>query len=160
MILKSEHCPWSVEVDGADLVVRNIVANTLSAAITTAAIMVSPESGLRTRGNLGLLGCALPIRSLEASTRLSPLAFKGPHFPWFIPVKVWREADGEDSALLLEKGLIDNGPDVLKYPTHALDLTVAGRRHFAPEIPLIKIADDFELSGLSYRIVGGAQWIS
>jgi hypothetical protein len=148
--------PWTALVDGDDIVVRNIIATCFGGG-HDAGDNGQTESGVHNDGrDPSLLGVALPIRSLERATAGSPLAFPRAHIPWLIKVKVWKESDGEDTAIICAQ--IDNGPDVLKYPTHALDLTVAGAHHFAPSIPLHDLANEFELSGLSYRIVGAAQY--
>jgi len=104
------------------------------------------------------MGVSLPIRSTEAATRNSPLAFCGPHIPWLTPVKVWREADGEQTAVICI--LIDNGPDVLQYPDHALDLNPNVVLHFVPGYDPKKVADDWSEAGFSYRVVGGAKYVS
>jgi hypothetical protein len=158
MILKTQHCPWSVVVDGDDLVIRNITATCFGGAYDRGD-NGQTESGVMNDGrDYNLMGCALPIRSVEAATMLSPLAFRGQHVPWGTIVKVWREAFGEGEAI--EVKLIDNGPDVERFPSHALDLTEAAAAHFAPTVPRYKLANDFEMQGLSYRIVGGAAFIS
>lgn len=153
--------PWNFTVDSDDLVVRNIKATCFGGKFdsgdngqTESGVM---NNGFPTEGAYPV-GCALPIRSTEAATRDSPLAFKGPHIPWKTEVRVWRESDGEDTALLTI--LLDNGPDVSKYPTHALDLNPNAALHFSPNFDPRKIADDWSMDGMSYRIVGGAKYIS
>lgn len=158
MILKTPHCPWFAVVDGDDLVVRHIMATAFGGGYD-AGDNGETESGVMNDGrDPKLLGCALPIRSTEEATRLSPLAFKGPHIPWNTKVRVWRDADGEDKGI--ECLLIDNGPDVLKYPTHALDLTVAAAMCFGPAMPARQIANRWGAVGMSYRILDGARWVS
>jgi hypothetical protein len=148
--------PWVVEVDGPDLVVRGIRATCFGGGFDTGDDGQT-ESGVMNDGrNPSLLGVALPIRSIEASTRPSPLAFPGKHIPWLTPVTVWLEANGEQSAIRCI--LIDDGPDVLQYPDHALDLTVAAASHFAPGFPIKRLANEWSGRGFSYRIVGGAQY--
>ncbi|EDY16699.1 hypothetical protein CfE428DRAFT_5812 [Chthoniobacter flavus Ellin428] len=154
--LKSPHCPWLVEIDGEDLVVRNIIATCFGGAHDSGD-NGETESGVMNDGrNPDLFGCALPIRSIEAATVLSPLAFKGPHIPWETLVRVWREATGEGNSITVR--LIDNGPDVLHYPTHALDLTEAAAAHFRRDIPRDRLANEFEEPGFSYRILGAAPY--
>lgn len=150
--------PWTAAIDGADLVVRNIRATCFGGAYDDGD-NGQTESGIFNDGsNPHLMGVALPIRSLERATRNSPLAFKGAHIPWFSVVMVWREAEGESTAVHCI--LIDNGPDVSKYPTHALDLNPPAALHFSPDFDPKKIANDWSGSGFSYRIIGGAKWIS
>jgi hypothetical protein len=159
--IQSDGIPWVVLVDGNDLVVRNIRATCFGGQFDSGDDGQT-ESGVPNHGfptaDAYPMGVALPIRSTEAATRNSPLAFKGPHIPWKTVVKVWREADGEESAV--ECVLIDNGPDVSKYPSHALDLNPNVALHFAPDFDPKKIADQWSADGFSYRIVGGAQYVS
>ena len=159
--LQSPGIPWVVIVDGDDLVVRNILATCFGGAFDSGDDGET-ESGVPNHhypiAGAYPMGVALPIRSAEAATRNSPLAFKGPHIPWLTRVKVWREADGEQTAVTCI--LIDNGPDVSRFPSHALDLNPNVALHFAPEFDPKKVADQWSEAGLSYRIVGGAQYIS
>lgn len=150
--------PWTAEVDGEDLVVRNIKATCFGGA-DDAGDNGETESGIMNNGSdPKLMGVALPIRSTEAATRNSPLAFKGPHIPWRTPVRVWREKDGEAAALTCI--LIDNGPRVSEYPTHALDLNPPAALYFSPDFDPKEVANKWGGDGFSYRIIGGAKWIS
>lgn len=159
-VLSSSAVPWTVAVDGADLVVNNIIATCFGGG-NDAGDNGQTESGVMNDGsNPNLLGVALPIRSAEAATAGSPLAFKGPHIPWGTLVKVWRTASGERTAVLATAGVIDNGPDTLQFPTHGIDLTVAMAAQFAPSIPVADLANDWSEDGFSYRILGGAAFVS
>jgi hypothetical protein len=159
--IKSEGIPWEVVVDGDDLVVRNIYATCFGGKFDTGD-NGETESGVMNNGfptaGADPMGVALPIRSTEAATRNSPLAFPGPHIPWQTVVKVWREEEGEESAV--DCILIDNGPDVSNYPSHALDLNPNVALHFAPDFDPKKLANQWSSGGFSYRIVGGAAYIS
>ena len=156
--LTSAHVPWVVTVDGDDLVVRNIVATCFGGAYDQGD-NGQTESGILNDGSdPTLMGVALPIRSTEAATRGSPLAFSGPHIPWQTQVNVWKEKDGEETAI--ECILCDNGPDVLVYPTHALDLNPNVAAHFAPLMDPRKLANEWSGMGFSYRILGAAQYVS
>lgn len=153
--------PWNYTVDGDDLVVRNITA-TCFGGMFDSGDNGETESGVPNNG-FPVAGAypravALPIRSTEAATKDSPLAFKGPHIPWGTSVMVWRESDGEGTSQ--EGSLLDNGPDVQEFPTHALDLNPNMALLFAPGFDPKKIADEWSESGFSYRIVGGAKFIS
>ena len=160
-VIQSDGIPWVVRVDGDDLLVRTIHATCFGGKFDTGDTGQT-ESGILNNGfptaDAYPMGVALPIRSTEAATRNSPLAFKGPHIPWKTVVKVWREADGEETAVKCI--LIDNGPDVSKYPSHALDLNPNVALHFAPDFDPKKIANQWSDDGFSYRIVGGANYIS
>lgn len=150
--------PWTVYVDGADLLVSNITATCFGGGHDKGD-SGQTESGVMNDGrDTHLMGVALPIRSTEAATRNSPLAFKGPHIPWGTIVKVWRVADGEESAV--ECRLLDNGPNTLKFSTHALDVTVAVAMHFDPSANPETVANEWMCRGMSYRIVGGALFVS
>lgn len=158
MTIKTSHCPWSVEVDGFDLVIRNVKATCFGGAYD-AGDNGQTESGVINDGrNPRLMGIALPIRSTEAATRLSPLAFKGPHIPWLSICMVWRESEGEDGAIPTQ--LIDNGPNVLEFPSHALDFNPNVALHFSPDFDPKKLANDWSGEGFSVRIIGGARYVS
>lgn len=150
--------PWTAEIDGDDLVVRNIKATCFGGAYD-AGDNGQTESGVMNDGSdPNLMGVALPIRSTEAATKDSPLAFKGPHIPWKTKVIVWR--GDEETAAKIECALLDNGPDVSEYPDHALDVTEAVAAMYSPEIPRNKLANTWSMDGFSYRIIGGAKYIS
>jgi hypothetical protein len=153
--------PWIVQVDGDDLVVRNVLATCFGGEFDSGD-NGETESGVMNHGfptaDAHPMGVALPIRSLEAATRGSPLAFGGAHIPWLTTVKVWLESAGESTAI--ECILIDNGPDVLVYPTHALDLNPNVALHYSPGFDPKRVADHWSGSGFSYRIVGGAKYVS
>lgn len=147
---------FTIEIDGADVVVRNVTVTCFGGDYDTGD-NGETESGVRTRGNPGIMGCALPIRSTEAATRRSPLANAcKPHIPWLTEVHFWGNGIPESDPVICR--LLDNGPDVSRYPTHAGDLTPAAAAKFAPHIPLERIANEFEAT-LSYRIIGGAQYV-
>jgi hypothetical protein len=152
--------PWNFEVDGEDLVVRNIKATCFGGKFDIGD-NGQTESGTMNDGrDPNLMGIALPIRSIEKATRDSPLAFKGPHIPWHTKVKVWLQSEGEESGVIGE--LIDNGPDVSKYPDHALDMNPEMvMRHFPKQgVTLHNAANTWSGSGFCYRIIGGAKYIS
>lgn len=152
--------PWTYEVDGNDLVVRNIIATCFGGAFDSGD-NGQTESGFNNSGDgssqANTFQCALPIRSTEKATACSPLAFNGKHIPWLTKVKVWH---GNDESTAIECFLTDNGPDVLQYPTHALDLNPPAALHFEPSIPIQKIANVWSGDNFSYRIIGGAKYIS
>lgn len=150
--------PWTYTIDGDDLVVRNILATCFGGAFDDGD-NGETESGVMNDGrDPKLMGVALPIRSTEAATCRSPLAFRGKHIPWKTKVRVWKESEGEASGV--DCVLIDNGPDVSEYPTHALDLNPNVALHFSPGFDPEKIANQWGGVGFSYRIVGGAKYVS
>jgi hypothetical protein len=156
-ILSNPHVPWEVEVDGKDLVVRNIKATCFGGKYDKGD-NGQTESGVPNDGKKYRPQCALPIRSIEAATRNSPLAFKGPHIPWLTKVKVWIESEGEGHGVMCE--LTDNGPDISRFPSHALDLNPDTAGLFNHTIPAKDMANKWSHDGMSYRIIGGAQYIS
>ncbi|OYW73216.1 MAG: hypothetical protein B7Z37_22440 [Verrucomicrobia bacterium 12-59-8] len=136
--------PWTPYVDGNDIVVTNIAATCFGGKYDTGD-NGETESGVKNDGSdPNLMGCALP--------------FKGPHIPWKTPVMVWKISEGEQSALKCL--LIDNGPRVSDYPTHALDLNPNAVLHFSPQWNPKTVANTWAQSGFCYRIIGGAQWVS
>jgi hypothetical protein len=155
-ILTGKSSTWFAAIDGDDIVVRKIIATAFGGGHDDGDDGQT-ESGILNDGrNPTLMGCALPIRSSEKATAGSPLAFPGPHIPWGTRVRVWPEADGEDTAITVQ--LIDNGPDQESDPAHALDLTVFAASYFALDIPISRIANDWEATGFSYRILGAAKY--
>ena len=148
--------PWTAEIDGNDLVVRNIKA-TCFGGPHDKGDNGRTESGIRNDGSNQLLLCALPIRSIEPATKASPLAFKGPHIPWRTPVLVWHGSNERGAVACL---LADNGPDVSRFPTHALDLNPEAALKFSPNFDPREIANKWSMDGMSYRIIGGAKYIS
>ena len=107
----------------------------------------------------GLLGCALPIRSIEAATINSPLAFKGPHISWGTLVKFWPLDEDEPAQAVGQNTfpLVDNGPATWTH--HVADLTKFAAAIFAPSMPADKLTDDFEMP-MNVRIIGGAKFVS
>jgi len=148
---------WKFEIDGNDLVVRNITATCFGGKYDLGDNGQTESGVLNHSGFEDTRQCALPIRSVEHATANSPLAFKGPHIPWKTVVKVWREADGEATAI--DTVLTDNGPDTSRFPTHALDLNPAAAHCFS-SLSEKAISNGFMESGMSYRIVGGAKFVS
>lgn len=160
-IVGDGHCPWIVQNDGVDLIVRNVIATCFGGKYDRGDDGQT-ESGWNNTGDgseqANTFQVALPIRSTEAATRESPLAFLGPHIPWLSTVMVWREEDGEESAV--KAILTDNGPDVEEFPTHAVDFNPPLALHFAPNEKIENVANDWSGSGFSYRIVGAAKYAS
>lgn len=104
-------------------------------------------SGVMTRGNPNIMGCALPISTASHSTADSPIAFN-PHIPWGTPVEVeWLSPSGVVGFCV---GLIDNGP--AKSTGNGIDLAIAAARHINPKAT----ASNFEAT-VSVRILGGAK---
>lgn len=148
---------FKIEIDGEDVVVRNVIVTAFGGGHDLGDNGQTESGVLNNGSNPTLLGCALPIRSTERATDQSPLAnFDKPHIPWGTEVLFW--GGHIDEAHAIKTKLIDNGPDVSKYPTHAGDLTVFAAGQFNPLIPVAKMANAFEAI-LSYRIKGGAKYV-
>lgn len=146
---------FKIEFQGNDVIVRNVIVTCFGGG-SDKGDDGKTESGVMNDGSdPNLLGCALPIRSTENATRFSPLAdAQKAHIPWGTIVHFWK---GSDESTGIDTVLIDNGPNVAKYPTHAGDLTVAAAHFFNSTMPLSELANNFE-SILSYRIVNGAKY--
>lgn len=158
---------WTYEIDGADLVVRNVTVTAFGGVqdVLSGADNGETESGVKTAVKVDgvwtdtwVKGCALPIRSIEAATRPSPLAFKGPHLPWKTLVKFWEGAAEPEQLECNTFPLLDNGPNVSRYPTHAADLTKSAAAYFS-DLPKNRLTSDFSMVA-SFRIMDGARWIS
>jgi len=140
--------PWSAWIDGDDIVV-------VSARATCFGGDADPQddgstaSGISTKGNPSLIGCALPLiytgaaKSLLAALGGSPI----PRLPWRTPVEVTEGATGKTITAIL----VDVGP--AKRTGNAIDLTLAAARKFNPNAS----ATNFELQ-CSYRIRGAAKY--
>ena len=152
-------CPWTFTIEGEDILVRNITATCFGGRYDSGD-NGETESGWDDKGDGSIQAntfqVALPIRSTEAATRCSPLAFLGPHIPWGTVVMVWHESEGETTAV--KAILTDNGPDVELFPTHALDTNPPLALYFAPYITLMQIANKWSGTGFSYRIIGAARF--
>jgi hypothetical protein len=160
VVAKSGKVPWSVKVDGKDLVVENVLATCFGGKFdsgddgTTASGVKNdgyPKAGAKP------MGVALPVELSSPKTNNSPIAFKE-QIPWKSGVKVWRITDGEAKAVNCI--LIDNGPNTVRYPSHALDLNPNVALLFAPDYDPKEIANGWSENGFSYRIIGGAQYAS
>jgi hypothetical protein len=162
--------PWTYTIDGNDLLFSGLVTafggieDVLDGSDDGATESGQPTA-IKVNGqwrDTGLLGCALPIRSTEAATVESPLAFKGPHIRWGTLVKFWPVGQAEPE---LQLGLppsaantfplVDNGPE---YSTgHVADLTKFAAAVFAPQMPLDRLTSDFEMK-MNIRVIGGAKY--
>lgn len=149
--------PWSVKVDGDDLVVTNIMA-TCFGGRWDKGDNGQTESGLKNDGTTTQFLVALPICSSESATKDSPLSFTGEHIPWSSIVRVWKTSEGESTA---KEGLLaDNGPDVQEYPDHALDMNPNMVLAFYPDLDPKQVANTWSGTGFSYRILGAAKYVS
>ena len=141
--------PWNAYVDGADIVVVNARA-TCFGGDADPQDDGSTASGVSTKGNTSLIGCALPLiytgpgKAMLAALGGSPI----PRLPWRTPVEVIEAATGKT----ISASLIDVGP--AKRTGNAIDLTLGAARRFNPHAT----ATNFELA-CHYRIRGAAQYL-
>lgn len=112
---------WKPDKDGDDIVIRN-------ARVTCFGGSNDPQdngetaSGVNTKQNPDIKGCALPIRLNIPELRDSPL----PRIPWRTHVFITEHA----TLKALEVELIDCGPAL--HTGNAGDLTLAAARFFDP----------------------------
>lgn len=137
--------PFSAHIDGDDIVVIGVTATCFGGANDP---MDSGEtaSGISTKNNPALKGCALPMaytgknKALQKALGGSPI----PKLPWGTQVQVMH--DGR----FITVPVIDLGP--AKRTGDAIDLTIAAARYFKRDAS----ATNFMLD-CSYRIIGGAR---
>ncbi len=140
-VLPNNGWGFELRVDGADIVCdRGMCTFFGGTAAQDPEDNGETSSGLSTRENPSLLGCALPVVHTHA-TPDSPL----PRIPWHTQVEV--TAGGKS----LIVPLIDNGPS--KSCRHAIDLTRAA--WMALGLPF-----SLGVMPVSYRIYGGAQFLA
>lgn len=139
--MSSEGWSFTAEIDGDDIVLNNVTA-TWFGGDNDPLDNGETASGVMTKGNPDVMGCALPVVPTHPSTAGSPLAFS-PRIPWKTQVQV----STADKSVVVP--LIDNGP--AKSARDAIDLTVAAFKHFAPiEKGVINV---------SVRIIGAAKYV-
>lgn len=142
--------PWTAEIDGEDIVVRNARATCFGGS-GDPQDDGSTASGISTK-DPSVLGCALPMDG-RMFTHLSPgehMALDGspiPRMPWKTPVCI--QATG---GMSFEVPVIDLGPN--KHTGNAIDLTIAAARLIDPNAT----ATNFE-ARVDYRIAGGAKYL-
>lgn len=156
-IIKKPGIPWAAIIDGNDVIVRNVLATSFGGGFDKGD-NGETESGVMNDGrDPHLMGCALPIRSTEHATKGSPLASAThKHIPWGTEVIVWRQNNDESHGISCK--LIDNGPDVSKYPDHGFDATIAVAQALGAKGTPKEIANGW--SGMvCYRIKGAAKYL-
>lgn len=138
---------FTAEVDGDDIVVRNVKSTRWGGADDAEDGGMS-ASGLSTVAHPEYQGVSLPMRIPGATGALlkaiggSPL----PKFPWYTPVKVYSHKTNTS----LFGHLIDIGP--AKWTGHALDMTNSLVQ--ALGLPLSDGVYDVD-----YRVIGGAKFV-
>lgn len=139
--------PFTACIDGADIVVENVLA-TCFGGDSDPQDSGETASGINTRRQPGIAGCALPMNTPATSVlRGSPL----PRVPWKTLVEV------SDGNMKVTVPVIDLGPGKQASkktgPAHAIDLTIAAAREFDPKAS----ATNFSRM-VSFRILGGAKF--
>jgi hypothetical protein len=151
--------PFTAEIKGDDIVVTNIVITCFGGAF-------DPQddgetaSGVNTKYSPNLAAVSLPMDGRKFSmTAREHAALDGspiPKVPWHTLVEV--TIDGK--SFTPQSGVVDLGPGKNASKTgqpHALDLTVAAAKVFAPDASLQSLATSFEKRG-SYRIIRAAKF--
>ncbi len=140
--------PWQAFVDGDDIVVI-AARGTCFGGDSDPQDNGGTASGINTKHNPDIVGCALPLvytgpgKALQAALGGSPL----PKIPWRTPVEITEAATGK----VITAILIDLGP--AKKTGNAIDLTIAAARLFNPHAS----ATNFEVA-CHYRIRGAAKF--
>ena len=148
---------WSVEVDGADLLIRGARATAFGGS-SDPQDDGATSSGYSTKGHPMLLGVALPMRGYGVkSLAASPI----PRMPFGIKSNGMPNPGGAMVVITdLITGMktppisvIDLGPSL--YTSNAIDLSIAVARMFNPKAS----ATNFERK-VDVRIIGGAKYIA
>jgi hypothetical protein len=135
--------PWlKASIDGDDIVIEPGKVTAFGGA-DDKSDSGETASGVSTKLNPGVLGCALPMRrDSSPALRGSPIT----KLPWKTEV-LFTAPTGQSIAV----NLIDEGP--AKWTKNIGDLTVAAARYFDPRAT----ANNFGRT-LSIRIIGGAKY--
>lgn len=127
---------WTLE--GEDLVIREATA-TWFGGDNDPDDNGDTASGVKTKGNPTIMGCALPVCWWHPSTRQSPCGWKRvpiagvgklPSIPWHTEVEVSGMDVKRGERKIVRVELIDNGP--AQWTAKAIDLTQEAFRQFAP----------------------------
>ena len=141
--------PFVVEVEGADLVVRNIMATWFGGA-SDPQDDGETASGISTRANPWLVGCALPMDNGKPLGPKNPCQGSPlPEIPWGTPI----EALNNDNGIAITAKLIDRGPSAPPKAHAALDLTAPGFINLGGKL------GEGALPNITFRIKGGAKFL-
>ncbi len=132
---------WTAKVDGEDIVIEN-ASVTWFGGDSDPLDSGETASGVMTKGNPNLMGCALPVLPQVSSTSNSPL----PKIPWGTTVLF------NYNHKTIGTTLVDNGPSKNVPSGAAGDLTVKAFREFSS-------LNQGLLKGVNIRIVGGAKYV-
>ena len=138
-ILSGSAYPWTVEIQGDNLVVTGQHATWFGGS-NDPQDDGSTASGMSTKRNPSILGCALPMdfnRPHDNPCAGSPL----PKLPWFTTILV------KSNGLKLLVKLIDLGPAAPPKASAAIDLTQAAFIALGGDIRTGRIPVDFEVIG-------------
>ena len=143
-ILSGTRYPWTAEIVGDDLVVTGQFATWFGGS-DDQQDDGSTASGISTKRNPAILGCALPLdygRDHDNPCAGSPF----PKLPWFTNVEVTNRENGQK----LTVKLIDLGPSAPPEATAAIDLSQAAFVALGGSLRVGRIPVD-------YRVIGGAK---
>ncbi len=138
--------PWSAHIDGDDIIVLG-ARGTCFGGANDPQDSGETASGVSTKRNPRIIGCALPMAYSGQSGALrkalggSPI----PKMPWCPQVVV------SSGGRQLQMQCIDLGP--AKYTGNAIDLTIQAARFFNPSAS----ATNFEIT-CDFRIIGAAKY--
>lgn len=140
--------PWTAEIDGEDIVVRNARATCFGGS-NDPQDSGETASGISTKGNPSLMACSLPMnyQGPHAPTKRALAGSPLPIVPWKTIVRV---TSGGTS---IDVPVIDLGP--AKYTGNPIDLTIAAARQFNPTAS----ATNFSMR-CDFRILGGAKYVA
>jgi hypothetical protein len=151
---------WSASIDGNDIVVFDAKTSAFGGSFDRGD-SGNTASGCKTKGNPGLLGCALPMDGY-AKTAIEHAALDGtpiPHMPFGVfgncgdnPAGAHVMVTDRATGKRITVPVIDLGP--AKKTGQALDLTVAAARFFKSNAT----ANNFGMK-LDYRILNGAKFV-
>jgi len=143
-ILTGARYPWPATIDGNDLVVTGVHATWFGGS-DDPIDDGSTASGMSTKSNPQMMGCALPMdygRSHHNPCAGSPI----PKLPWFTSVVV----TSADTGIDVHVKLIDLGPSAPPQATAAIDLTQAAFKALGGKLKAGRL-------NVSFRILGAAK---
>jgi hypothetical protein len=146
LVLKGTRYPWTAIVDGDDLLVSNQIATWFGGS-DDPEDNGSTASGISTKSNPGIIGCALPMDNGKPLSDDNPCQGSPiPKLPWFTTVLVTNLNNG----VQVPFKLIDLGPSAPPVAHAAIDLTQHGFQALGGNLDIGNIH-------VSYRIINGAK---
>lgn len=156
-IIKITGLPWTVEVFGDDLVIRDVKATCFGGSSDRMDNGMT-ASGFPTKGHDEFVGCSLPMRHPNVKgLRNSPI----PLMPYGVFTTGEDNPSGAHCEITYKNGdkhtmpVIDLGPDIGRFPENALDLTVGAARLENKHAT----ANNFSTIVRQVKIIGGAKYL-